>query len=197
MKGQLESKDFDSEFCRKVKEESGVEVNLCYQCSKCAAGCPVAYEMDLTPSQIIHAVRLGQKDLVFNSKTMWLCASCETCTTRCPQEVDIARVMDAIKIIAQREKVKVKVPEIRTFYDVCLQNIRWFGRMYEIGVIMMLKIMILKIKPRDIFKDLLLAPQMFKKGKLKLMPKRTNTKAMNEIFSRVKKIEAQEAKGAK
>jgi len=188
MEKQLESKNFDSEFSRKVREESGVEVNLCYQCSKCAAGCPVAYEMDLTPSQLIHAVRLGQKDLVFNSKTMWLCAACETCTTRCPQEVDIARVMDAVKIIAQREKIKPKVPEIRAFYDVCLQNIRWFGRMYEIGLIMMLK-----LRTRDFFKDLLLAPQMFKKGKLKLMPKRTNAKAMKEIFSRVKKIEAQEA----
>ncbi len=192
MKGQLESKDFDSEFSRKVKEESGVEVNLCYQCSKCAAGCPVAYEMDLTPSQIIHAVRLGQKDLVLRSKTMWLCASCETCTTRCPQEVDIARIMDAVKIIAQREKVKAKVPEIRKFYDATLQNIRWFGRMYEIGLIMMLK-----LKTRAFFKDLILGQQMFMKGKLKLKPTRTNVKGTKEIFSRVKRIEAEQAKGAK
>ena len=197
MEKQLESKNYDPEFSRKVREESGVDVNLCYQCGKCAAGCPVAYEMDLTPTQIIHAVRLGQKDLVFNSRTMWLCAACETCTTRCPQEVDIARIMDTVKIIAQREKVKTKVPEIRAFYNVTLQNIRWFGRMYEMGVIMMLKLMILKIKPQDLFKDLLLAPQMFKKGKLKLMPTRTNTKAMKEIFSRVKKMEAEQAKGAK
>ncbi len=192
MKGQLESKDFDSEFSRKVKEESGVEVNLCYQCSKCAAGCPVAYEMDLTPSQIIHAVRLGQKDLVLRSKTMWLCASCETCTTRCPQEVDIARIMDAVKIIAQREKVRARVPEVRKFYEATLQNIRWFGRMYEIGLIMMLK-----FKTRAFFKDLILGQQMFMKGKLKLKPTRTNVKGTKEIFSRVKRIEAEQAKGAK
>jgi heterodisulfide reductase subunit C len=191
MKGQLNSKDFDPEFSRKVREESGVNVNLCYQCSKCAAGCPVAYEMDLTPSQLIHAIRLGQRELVLKSKTMWLCSTCETCTTRCPQEVDIARVMDAVKIIARQEKVKARVPDVRKFYDASLQNIRWFGRMYEIGLIMMLK-----LKTRDFFKDLVLGQRMIMKGKLKLMPTRTNIKAVKEIFSRVKKMEAEQAKGA-
>jgi len=62
--------------------------------------------MDYKPAQIIHAIRLGLDDLVFNSKTMWLCASCETCTTRCPQEVDVAKVMDAVKIIAARRGIK-------------------------------------------------------------------------------------------
>ncbi|MBI4946909.1 MAG: 4Fe-4S dicluster domain-containing protein [Bacteroidetes bacterium] len=57
--------------------------------------------MDYSPSQIIHAVRLGMIELVLNSNTIWLCASCETCTARCPQDVDIAKVMDAARIIAR------------------------------------------------------------------------------------------------
>ncbi|MBU2572747.1 MAG: 4Fe-4S dicluster domain-containing protein, partial [Elusimicrobia bacterium] len=85
-------------FLDDIAKESGQNVNLCFQCKKCTAGCPVADEMDITPTQVIHAIRLGQNDLVLNSKTIWLCASCETCTTRCPQEVDIARVMDACRI---------------------------------------------------------------------------------------------------
>ena len=47
-----------------------------------------------------------------------------------------------------------------------------------------------------VYKGLLLAPQMLKKGKLNLMPRRTSTRAMKEIFSRVKKMEAEQAKGA-
>ncbi|MHC4680967.1 MAG: 4Fe-4S dicluster domain-containing protein [Planctomycetota bacterium] len=73
-------------------------MNLCYQYRKCAAGCPVSRAMDHAPAQL--SMRLGMDDFVLNSKTMWLCASCETCATRCPQDVDIAEVMDALKITA-------------------------------------------------------------------------------------------------
>ena len=55
----------------------------------CSDGCPVAYVMDYYPNQIIHMVRLGLKDKILNSTTIWLCASCETCATRCPNEIDI------------------------------------------------------------------------------------------------------------
>ena len=33
----------NSGFAKAILGESGVDVNLCYQCGKCAAGCPVAY----------------------------------------------------------------------------------------------------------------------------------------------------------
>ena len=56
-----------------VSAAGGVDVSYCYQCGKCATGCPVAYEMDLVPAQLMHAVQLGLEDVVYNSKTMWLC----------------------------------------------------------------------------------------------------------------------------
>jgi heterodisulfide reductase subunit C len=89
-----------SQSAKAVFNESGQSVNLRYQCRKCAAGCPVSYTMDHTPAQLIHGMRLGVDDLVLNSKSMWLCASCETCTTMCPQDVGAAKVMDAAKITA-------------------------------------------------------------------------------------------------
>src|SRR4030042_6534711 len=100
-----------SQLAEAVLHESGQNVNLCYQCMKCAAGCPISYAMDYKPAQLIHAICLGLDDLVLNSKTMWLCASCETCTTRCPQEVDVAKVMGAVKIIAMRRGGKHSIPE--------------------------------------------------------------------------------------
>ena len=84
--------------------ECGQNVNLCFQCSKCGAGCPVEYAMDYSPVQIIHAIRLGLDDLALTSRTIWLCASCETCTTRCPQNVEVAKVMDAAKIIGPNRR---------------------------------------------------------------------------------------------
>ena len=120
--------------------ESGQNVNLCYQCRKCAAGCPISYAMDYKPAQLIHAIRLGMDDLVVNSKTMWLCASCETCTTRCPQEVDVAKVMDAVKIVALRKGIKPAIPGVASFYKAALSNIKKCGRMYELGMIIGLKL---------------------------------------------------------
>ncbi|MHB8829737.1 MAG: 4Fe-4S dicluster domain-containing protein, partial [Syntrophales bacterium] len=62
-----------------VAAVGGIDVSYCYQCGKCSTGCPVAYEMDLTPTQLIHAMQLGLQDIVYKSNTMWLCASCLTC----------------------------------------------------------------------------------------------------------------------
>ncbi len=108
-----------SQSAKAVFNESGQNVNLCYQCRKCAAGCAVSYAMDHTPAQLIHGMRLGMDDLVLNSKTMWLCASCETCTTRCPQDVDVAKVMDAVKITALHQGIK---PAVQRSFRLCLKK---------------------------------------------------------------------------
>ncbi len=173
-----------SQLAEAVLSESGQNVNLCYQCMKCAAGCPISYEMDYKPAQLIHAIRLGMDDLVLNSKTTWLCASCETCTTRCPQEVDVAKVMDAVKITALRQGIKPAVPQVASFYRAALANIKKCGRMYELGMIVGLK-----MRTFEFFKDAGLGMKMFKKGKLKMIPSLTGALRTWSIFSRVKSIE--------
>ena len=173
-----------------VLHECGQNVNLCYQCGKCAAGCPVAYAMDFTPTQIIHAIRLGMDNLVLKSKTVWLCASCETCTTRCPQEVDIAKVMDAVKIIALKRGAKSQVPQVPAFYKATLGNIKMFGRMYELGMIGVLKLM-----TGEFLKDMDLGMTMLKKGKLKLFPSFTGSSTTKRIFRRVKEAEKSQGCG--
>jgi heterodisulfide reductase subunit C len=140
--------------------------------------------MDLTPTQVIHAVRLGLRDLVLDSKTIWLCASCETCTTRCPQEVDIAKVMDAARILARREGRRPKIPEVAAFHKSVLESLRMFGRLYELGAIGALKLRTMKLT-----EDLELGLRMFKKGKFRFIPAFANVLATNRIFRRVKKAE--------
>ncbi len=179
-----------SELAEAVFSESGQNVNLCFQCGKCTAGCPVSYAMDYTPLQIIHAVRLGLDDLVFGSKTMWLCASCETCTTRCPQEVDVAKVMDAVKIIALRRGVRPAIPRVAAFYKAALGNIRNFGRMFELGMIMGLK-----LRTFDFFKDAGLGVKMLRKGKLRIIPSFAGARTTRRIFRRVKKLEGENRDG--
>jgi len=60
-------------FLAKVIELSGEAVTLCDQCGTCSGSCPMVAEMDLTPSQLMRMVQLGQRE-VLDSRTMWLCA---------------------------------------------------------------------------------------------------------------------------
>jgi heterodisulfide reductase subunit C len=46
---------------------------------------------------------LGLKDEVLKSGFIWLCSACYTCYERCPKDVRITDVMNAIKNIAVRE----------------------------------------------------------------------------------------------
>jgi len=98
------------EFAKKVAEISGQDINLCYQCGKCSAGCPMSFAMDLLPNQIMRLVQLGLQEEIGNSKTIWLCASCLTCTARCPKGVDISRVMEALRLLTLRKNTNMVEP---------------------------------------------------------------------------------------
>ena len=160
------------------------KVQLCFQCQKCASGCPVAHAMDYTPPQLLRMILLGMDGEVFNARTMWLCASCETCTTRCPQGIDIAQVMDGVRAVMIAEKRPAAVPRALAFYKTGLWNIRTFGRMYELGLIGMLK-----LRTREFTKDVVLGSRMFFKGKIKILPSIRGRSDMKKIFSRAKERE--------
>jgi heterodisulfide reductase subunit C len=91
-------------FVARVEEISGQDLLSCNQCGKCSAGCPVVAAMDLLPSQVIRMAQLGMED-VLECNTIWICASCLTCVTRCPKGVDLPRLMEALRQIALRQGV--------------------------------------------------------------------------------------------
>jgi heterodisulfide reductase subunit B len=157
-----------------IREQSGENVFLCYQCKKCTAGCPVAAYFDLTPHQILRACQFGQSDLVLNSRTISICAACETCSTRCPQGIDIARIMDVLEIMAQNQGIKSKAPTVPMFYKSANRGINLFGRMWELGLMAELYIREFFARELDygqLFKyDIPLAITMFRNGKLKILP---------------------------
>jgi heterodisulfide reductase subunit C len=93
------------EFGRRVDDLSGQHVLACYQCGNCSSGCPLAEEMDLLPSTLMHLVQLGLRDAVLDSKTIWVCASCLQCTVRCPKGIDIQKVMDVLRQMSLAEGI--------------------------------------------------------------------------------------------
>lgn len=99
-----------NEFIKRVEELSGENLLACYQCGKCSAGCPIVEEMDFLPNQIIRMAQLGLEKEALDSKTIWLCASCITCASRCPKGVDLSRVMESLRQILLRTGVDIVSP---------------------------------------------------------------------------------------
>jgi len=153
-------------------------VNLCYQCAKCSAGCPVASEMDLLPHQMVRMAVLGDIDPIIASRSIWLCLTCHTCGARCPNGIDVPALLDPIRHQVIREKAPAREPRVPTFHTTFLQNVRMFGRVQELVLIGMYK-----WKTKTFFEDMELGLQMFRKGKIHLLPRRaSNVSDVKEVF---------------
>lgn len=94
----------NEDFLKKVSELSDQPITRCDQCGVCSGSCPMVSEMDITPSNMMRMVQLGQSE-VMDSKAMWLCASCFTCTVRCPRGLDVSKVAEALRQISLRQAV--------------------------------------------------------------------------------------------
>ncbi len=176
-------------FLAEVAQLSGEKVEVCYQCKKCSAGCPVAYAMDLLPNQVLRHLQYGHREKVLGSKTIWICASCYACSVRCPNSIDIAKIMDTLREIALRSGTKPGEKEIPVFHSVFLDTIKSKGRIHELSLILQFK-----MKTRDFFKDASLGWKMYRKGKIKLLPSKFGGgREIREIFDR---FEKRGAKGA-
>ena len=164
----------ENPFLSEVGQASGEKIHACFQCQKCSAGCPIAYAMDILPNQILRHIQYGHRDRVLASKTIWICASCYTCSVRCPNDIDIAKIMDALRSLALRSGMKPGEKDIPVFHSAFLESIKSKGRIHELSLILRLK-----SKTKDFFKDARLGWKMFCKGKIKLLPARFG--AGNEI----------------
>jgi len=86
-----------SEFVAKIEKASGQKLLACYQCGKCSAGCPMAAHMDVLPNQIIRMAQLGMQEQLLAARSIWMCVSCLTCNSRCPKDIRIAEVIEALR----------------------------------------------------------------------------------------------------
>ena len=172
----------DSGLMEEVRQRSGTRVSACFQCHKCSTGCPIGPDMDFLPSQIMRLVHLGAENEVLGSHAIWLCASCEACTTRCPMAIDIAGVMDALRMMAIDRGTVLPDARGKQFHRSFLGSVRRHGRVYEVGMMTAYK-----LRAGDLLSDVDKVPQLLAQGKLSLLPNRSDSvKQVREIFRRAK-----------
>ena len=178
----------DLAFAREVMERSQAHLERCYQCQACSAGCPVAFAFDYAPHQLLRMVQLGLKDRVLDSATIWLCASCETCATRCPNDIEIVHVMDTLRDISLREG-RTRQTNLPLFHHAFLDGVKSNGKLHELTLILRYTLTsgdILKLK--KLSKDALMGARMFAKGKLVLLPNKIKGMAqVRRIFQETEK----------
>jgi len=164
------------------KKIDGVPIQRCYHCRKCTAGCPVASYMEYNPNKVVKMIQNGKREEVLNSSTIWLCLSCETCITRCPNQVDIARMMDVLRQMAIESGIGAREKNILKFHESFLSGIKRGGRINE--PVMMVQY---KLKSGDLFSDMAMGLDMLMKGKLSLLSPRTkDLKLVKDIFEKTK-----------
>lgn len=148
---------------------------------------PAGFYHGLPPHRVLRLVQLGLQERVLQSQAIWLCAGCNTCTSRCPRNVDLARVMDCLRGLAKRDGILLegRARDVAIFYDCFLNTVKDNGKLYELG--MMLNY---NLKTRQIFKNADTGLAMFTKNKVKLLPARTqNHRDIGLIFERIRKLE--------
>jgi heterodisulfide reductase subunit C len=156
----------ESPLSQSIREATGVDAARCYQCGKCTAGCPMAGHMDLMPHQVMRLVQIGDgpaEEKALRCAALWSCAGCLTCTQRCPQELDPAAVMDALRERAwERGEASPKQRKVRAFHEAFLKTIESSGRLSEFALVRRYK-----MATFDLMGDVDLLPAMLARGKLK------------------------------
>ncbi|UCH13301.1 MAG: 4Fe-4S dicluster domain-containing protein [Bacteroidales bacterium] len=166
-----------------VLEISGVDINCCLQCKKCTNGCPVVTMVDTPPSEIIRQLQLNAGDDILKSDLVWMCASCETCFSRCPMKIDMAAVMDALRIMDAKKTIPARTSKVNKFNNAFLSTVKMFGRTYDIGMIAAYK-----IKTFNLLQDTDKFPAMIRKRKIALFPNfGADKKYIRRIFKKTSK----------
>jgi len=170
---------------KKLEALSGEKISACFQCQKCTSGCPVTFAMDLPPHLIIRLLHLGQLQKVLDANTYWVCAACETCSTRCPNAIDIAHVMDTLR--QYRGEGSHPAPKSDgAFHEEFLKSVKKYGRMHEMSAIALFTLRAQGIG--GLMKQGMMGLTMMLKGKLSPLPhKIKNRGQMKTIFQKTAK----------
>ncbi len=160
----------------------GFKIKRCLQCGTCTGTCPVSYAMDLTPRQVIALFRAGRMEEIFKSRTVWLCASCYSCTVRCPSDIRVTDTMYALKRIAMAKGIYPGRFPVHTLSRSFTNNVYRYGRNYELGLGVRY---FMRTGIGRLFSNASMGWSMIRRGRMGLLPKKL--KRVNDVQAIIKK----------
>jgi heterodisulfide reductase subunit C len=162
-----------------VNHVSRQNINLCWHCLCCGGGCPFASHMDLLPNQVIRLVQLGHGHAALRCRTIWLCVGCHTCSSQCPNSIDVAAVMDALRQLAIHDGIVTPEADIYRFHRYIYESIERHGRLNKLEAMVHFK-----LGSGKIFSDLTPGLKMLTRGKLELLSQKVADRdGLERIFA--------------
>ncbi len=93
------------------------KLSTCIQCGTCSSSCPTWSAMDVSPRQIWRMVSLGMKEEIRSLNTMWLCTACNSCTVRCPRDIQVSENMRLVREWVLRDGLQETPPVLGKLSD--------------------------------------------------------------------------------
>jgi len=169
------------------KIPAGERLKRCIQCGTCTGSCPVSYAMDISPRELIALFRSGEMETIMKSRTIWICASCYACTTRCPSGIKITDIIYALKRTAMEKNYQSIAPQVQTLARLFISNLMAYGRLHEGTLI---RKYYTKTNIWKLFGLISLGRKMLQKKRLALFPKKIKGQAaLARIIKRAQEIE--------
>ena len=180
-------------FLAEVDRLSGQHVELCYHCHTCSAGCRVSEAMTYGPDRVLRLIELGERTLALAAPDIWLCVGCETCTARCPNNIDVARVMDTLRHLSLAHPANRETRRLRLFHDIYMRVVRYTGRSSEALMLGLYKVLGL-----DLFSDLGAGLQLVLRGKIPIIPERIrDRKQVEQLFAAARQADQRDQAAAR
>lgn len=165
----------------------GRKIRKCIQCGTCTGSCPVSYMMDITPREVIALFRAGDIESILNSRTIWICASCYSCSVRCPSGIKVTDILYALKRLAMEKRAFPRNFPVYALSRSFVSLMNLFGKSYEPGFILMYY---LRTDPRKLLALLPLSYKLWRKGRIHFFPRKIRgRKQFSEILSEAEIME--------
>jgi heterodisulfide reductase subunit C len=133
---------------------------------------------------VLRLIQINDQETLLRCSTIWICASCQTCSVRCPEDIDIAKIMDSLRKLALEAKVPVGEAKVVKFDEIFLDSIRKRGRVHELELVMKYNMALLQP-----LKDAHLGPVMLARRKLGILGHRIKEVGkIKEIFQNSKRL---------
>ena len=147
----------------------GDRIRRCIQCGTCSGSCPVSYAMDIQPRQLVGLFRAGDLDAIMRSRTIWVCASCYSCTVRCPAGIKVTDLIYALKRMAINDAVGGPGKAISPLANGFCKIVKRTGRNHELELMARY---LLRRAPWRIFSMMPMGWKLLRTGRLGLRPKK-------------------------